>query len=184
MDIRVVDFDGEPWFIATDVIKTLALQASEYRRLSMGDEKCLLRRTQLGLKAGRDMVLISESGLYKLVMRSDKPQARTFQDWVTKVVLPTIRKMGDISCLLSSSIGQQVEQPNRRLHIPRLLPESPAHWCETRTGLPVMPQTKQYTEGLRVALVEVFGATLEKNRHNTGCDEDVLLGQVDTDSTT
>ncbi|MCC5978084.1 MAG: hypothetical protein JJU21_08480 [Salinarimonas sp.] len=38
--------------------------------------------------------VISESGLYKLIMRSDKPQAREFQDWVTRVVLPAIRKDG------------------------------------------------------------------------------------------
>lgn len=40
------------------------------------------------------MRLISESGLYKLVMRSDKPEAKSFQDWVTKVVLPAIRQDG------------------------------------------------------------------------------------------
>ena len=40
------------------------------------------------------ITLISESGLYKLVMRSDKPEARQFQDWVTGVVLPAIRKDG------------------------------------------------------------------------------------------
>lgn len=43
---------------------------------------------------GRGNVIISESGLYKLVMRSDKPQARSFQDWVTREVLATIRKDG------------------------------------------------------------------------------------------
>lgn len=40
------------------------------------------------------ITLISESGLYKLIMRSDKPAAREFQDWVTHVVLPAIRKDG------------------------------------------------------------------------------------------
>lgn len=40
------------------------------------------------------ITLISESGLYKLIMRSSKPEAREFQDWVTRVVLPTIRKTG------------------------------------------------------------------------------------------
>ncbi len=40
------------------------------------------------------MVIISESGLYKLIMRSDKPEARAFQNWVTQVVLPSIRKDG------------------------------------------------------------------------------------------
>lgn len=40
------------------------------------------------------MRIVNESGLYRLMMRSDKPQARPFQDWVTRVVLPTIRKEG------------------------------------------------------------------------------------------
>ena len=40
------------------------------------------------------MLTISESGLYKLIMRSRKPQARKFQDWVTREVLPAIRKTG------------------------------------------------------------------------------------------
>jgi hypothetical protein len=40
------------------------------------------------------LVCVSESGLYKLIMRSDKPEAKDFQDWVTRVVLPAIRKDG------------------------------------------------------------------------------------------
>ena len=55
---------------------------SEYRALFAGQYKV------------PSMTLISESGLYKLIMRSDKPQAKPFQDWVTKVVLPAIRKDG------------------------------------------------------------------------------------------
>ncbi len=47
-----------------------------------------------GLRANTKLSLISESGLYKLVMRSDKPVARPFQDWVTREVLPSIRKTG------------------------------------------------------------------------------------------
>jgi len=43
---------------------------------------------------GSAPTLFSESGLYRLVMRSDKPEARTFQDWVTRDVLPAIRKEG------------------------------------------------------------------------------------------
>lgn len=47
-----------------------------------------------GRSRSQVMKVISESGLYKLVMRSDKPQAKKFQDWVTRDVLPTIRKTG------------------------------------------------------------------------------------------
>jgi len=46
------------------------------------------------MRIGVDLTLLSESGLYKLIMRSDKPTARPFQDWVTRDVLPAIRKDG------------------------------------------------------------------------------------------
>ncbi|GEK46017.1 hypothetical protein HPA02_03000 [Bisbaumannia pacifica] len=96
LTVRVVEIEGEPWFVASDVIKALGLYASEYRRLD-DNEKSLLRRAHLGLREGRPMVIVAESGLYKLIMRSDKPGAKAFQDWVTKEVLPSIRKTGSYS---------------------------------------------------------------------------------------
>ena len=50
--------------------------------------------TRLSGKGQYAIKIISESGLYKLVMRSDKVEAKEFQDWVAKVVLPAIRKDG------------------------------------------------------------------------------------------
>lgn len=44
--------------------------------------------------SNQELLIISESGLYKLIMRSNKPQAKPFQNWVTQVVLPAIRKDG------------------------------------------------------------------------------------------
>lgn len=91
--IRVVKIDGEPWFVAKDVTDLLTvgnvsdatanLDQIEFRSLRLN-----------GGRYGRPNKLISESGLYKIIMRSDKPQARPFQDWVTRVVLPAIRKDG------------------------------------------------------------------------------------------
>ena len=60
----------------------------------LDDDQTCLYRVQTGVRSQR---IISESGLYKLIMRSDKPQAREFQDWVTKEVLPSIRKTGSYS---------------------------------------------------------------------------------------
>jgi len=68
--------------------------------------------------------LISESGLYKLVMRSDKPEAREFQDWVTRVVLPAIRK----DCL-SCPQGVPIAARNSPDRVP------PSHLAETPGGL-------------------------------------------------
>lgn len=95
MDLRVIEQDGQPWFVAVDVYLALGLQqhGGILNPLS-DDEKTIRGRTSVGMSPGRDIWLISESGLYKLVMRSDKPQAKAFQDWVTRVVLPAIRKDG------------------------------------------------------------------------------------------
>lgn len=91
----MVEIDGEPWFVAVDVTKHLGLSrhGGVLAPLSR-DEKTKRGRTSLGMAAGRDVNLISESGLYKLVMRSDKKEAKQFQEWVTREVLPAIRKTG------------------------------------------------------------------------------------------
>lgn len=62
-----------------------------YRKLD-ADQRTKVDRITLGMTPGKQMEMVSESGLYKMIMRSDKPQAKPFQDWVTKVVLPAIRK--------------------------------------------------------------------------------------------
>ena len=96
--VRVVQIDGDPWFVAADVCKALGIKnaGNAYRRLD-ADEVSTIRRTDVEKRGGSALVLVSESGLYKLVMRSDKPQAKQFQDWVTRDVLPTIRKTGQYS---------------------------------------------------------------------------------------
>lgn len=95
IDLRVIDLDGQPWFVDVDAYLALGLQqhGGILNPLS-DDEKTIRGRTSVGMSPGRDIWLINESGLYKLVMRSDKPQAKAFQDWVTRVVLPAIRKDG------------------------------------------------------------------------------------------
>lgn len=97
-NIRVAEFDGGTWFVATDVLRTLGsyikssgeVNTSHVKRF-MGEDEYRLPPNSIG---GRLPLLISESGLYKLIMRSDKPKARAFQNWVTGTVLPSIRKDG------------------------------------------------------------------------------------------
>ncbi|PLX59586.1 Bro-N domain-containing protein [Sedimenticola selenatireducens] len=93
--LRVVQIDGQPWFLASDACHCLGIRnhGTLYERLNL-DERGYIGRTDVGLPAGRPMVVVSESGLYKLIMRSDKAEARVFQDWVTRDVLPAIRKDG------------------------------------------------------------------------------------------
>ena len=94
--VRTVIKDGEPWFVAADVCKALEIDATATRRLDE-DEKSALRLTQTssnGTEQGRDVTVISESGLYALVLGSRKPEAKAFKRWVTHDVIPAIRKTG------------------------------------------------------------------------------------------
>jgi prophage antirepressor-like protein len=92
-DIRVVTLDGNPWFVAADVCRALGLDDSTHKHMAKLSEGEKTRKPVPGMR-GAAAFLIAENGLYKLVMRSDKPQARKFQDWVTREVLPAIRKDG------------------------------------------------------------------------------------------
>lgn len=90
--IRTVVIDGEPWFIAADVCKILDIKNTT-DALKKGLEDFEKARLNLGLQGGETNV-ISESGFYTLVLRSRKKIAQPFRIWVTKDVLPTIRKTG------------------------------------------------------------------------------------------
>jgi prophage antirepressor-like protein len=89
MNIRVAEIDGEPWFIAKDVCDTLDIETTNVRRSPDTDE---IKSLKLSGLPGRPPLVVSESGLYALVMRSTKPEAKAFRKWVTSVVLPAIRR--------------------------------------------------------------------------------------------
>ena len=100
-EIRTVQVNGEPWFVLADVCKVLEISNS--RNISSRlepDEKGVTLVDTLG--GTQKMTIINESGLYTVILRSDKPQAKPFRKWVTSVVLPSIRKTGSYS----------VQQPN------------------------------------------------------------------------
>ena len=80
-DVRVVMIDGAPWWVAVDVCRALGLTieggATRHLRNLSKVEVASWRPTS-GKQGGRPNSVVSESGLYKLVMRSDKPEARAY----------------------------------------------------------------------------------------------------------
>ena len=93
-EVRVLaDERGEPWFVAKDVCEILGI--SKYRDAIAKldeDERCPVKVDTI--KGKQEMTAINESGLYSLILRSNKPQAKKFKKWVTGEVLPAIRKHG------------------------------------------------------------------------------------------
>lgn len=91
--VRTVIKDGEPWFIAKDVADVLEFRdAANAVRYLDDSEKDTLNESTLG--GNQSMTIISESGMYTLVIRSHKSQAKPFRLWVTGEILPSIRKTG------------------------------------------------------------------------------------------
>ncbi|MGV0669434.1 BRO-N domain-containing protein [Mycolicibacillus trivialis] len=85
--------DGEPWFVLADLCKVLGLSSPHkvYERVA-GDAK---GRSSVPTPGGvQEMTVVSEPGMYEVVIRSDKPEAAAFRSWVFHEVLPTIRKTG------------------------------------------------------------------------------------------
>ena len=93
-EIRTVQVNGEPWFVLADVCKVLELSSPHKvaDRLE-NDERNQIPGTD-SLGRYQNTAIINESGLYTVILRSDKPQAKPFRKWVTSVVLPSIRKHG------------------------------------------------------------------------------------------
>lgn len=89
--IRVVEIDGEPWFVAADVCGVLSLTNPSMAIKALDDDEVTLSQIE---GSHRKTNIINESGLFALILRSDKPEAKPFRKWVTSDVLPTIRKTG------------------------------------------------------------------------------------------
>jgi anti-repressor protein len=98
-EIRVIIIDNEPWFIAADVCAVLEHTNTSVAllRLKVYEKQLVDPKQYLGSVSNQYISAISESGLYRLVLTSRKPQADSFQDWIVQEVIPTIRKTGRYS---------------------------------------------------------------------------------------
>ena len=92
-EVRTIQKDGESWWVLKDVCGILGI--SKYRDTASRldeDERGSVRVDTPG--GEQEMTVINESGLYNVILRSDKPEAKPFRKWVTSEVLPSIRKHG------------------------------------------------------------------------------------------
>jgi len=103
MPVRVMERAGFPWFVAADVCEVLGIANGRdaVQRLEE-DEKGVAITDTLG--GPQNTSIISESGLYALIFKSRKPQAKLFRKWVTSEVLPAIRKTGSYAVAAAPSM--------------------------------------------------------------------------------
>ena len=92
--VRVLaDERGEPWFVAKDVCDILGYANSREAVAKLDEDERGVSEI-LTSSGVQKMTIINESGLYNLILRSNKPKAKKFRKWVTNEVLPAIRKYG------------------------------------------------------------------------------------------
>lgn len=92
--VRTMDISGEPWFVLKDVCDVLGLSTPARVAERLDSDEVSQAHLIDSVGRSQEMTIISESGLYNVILRSDKPEAKPFRKWVTAVVLPSIRKNG------------------------------------------------------------------------------------------
>ena len=95
--VRMVGTPDDPWWVLKDVCDVLDIARGA--RIAERLEEDEVRQTYITDKIGRsqETLIVNESGLYNVILRSDKPEAKPFRRWVTHEVLPSIRKTGTYS---------------------------------------------------------------------------------------
>lgn len=113
-EVRTIQKDGEPWWVLKDVCEVLGLSSPHkvFDRLDE-DEK---GRNQIPTPGGeQEMTVVNESGLYNVILRSDKPEAKPFRKWVTSEVLPSIRKHG--AYMTPETLEQAILNPDMMIKL-------------------------------------------------------------------
>lgn len=109
--VRTVILDGEPWFVAADVCAVLGYGGGARNAITRLPDR-MKGVDSINTPGGiQRMTIVSEPGVYRLVMRSNLPDAEAFQDWIAEDVVPTIRRTGTYSITAG-------------FDIPRTLPEA------------------------------------------------------------
>ncbi|MEV0367570.1 phage antirepressor [Nocardia fusca] len=112
--VRTVVVDGEPWFVLADLCAVLAIANPRNVAARLADDQKGVRLVDT-LGGGQQMTLVNESGMYEVVIRSDKPGAVAFRRWLTGEVLPTIRKTGGAYIAPGSQAELDLTNPDTAL---------------------------------------------------------------------
>lgn len=107
--VRAHERDGEPWFVLGDLCRALGLTNASVVASRLDEADVSLANVSSGGQR-RSVFMVNESGMYEVVIRSDKPGALKFRRWITSDVLPAIRKTGSYTVSPQLTEAQIIEQ--------------------------------------------------------------------------
>lgn len=119
--VRIIEQDGEPWFVGKDVATILGYsETAKAIRTHVDEEDKGV--SVLDTPGGKqEVIIINESGLYSLILSSKLPGAKQFKRWVTSEVIPSIRKTGKYSARKEPSEAAQARMLNAKVRFAREL---------------------------------------------------------------
>ena len=167
----LTDKAGEPWFVAKDVCDILEL-GTEHLRRDLDEEEVTeatnLPNWQVGSNGGRVPLIISEPGLYKLVMRSRKPEAKEFQRWVTHEVLPSIRKHG--AYMTESTLEKAVTEPDFLIRLATQIKQERAEKEKAQAQVERMRPKALFADAVETSKTSILVGDLAKVLKGNGVD--------------
>ena len=102
--VRVVEQNGEPWFVAKDVCNCLEINNSRQALSRLDDDEKNSVILNDGTPGNPEKSIVNEYGLYSLVLSSRKPEAKEFKRWITHEVIPSIRKYGSFNMAIPRTL--------------------------------------------------------------------------------
>ena len=167
--VRTVSVDNEPWFFAKDVCDALSVATNHVRESLDEDEVSNLRTTEIGPEfGGKAPLIVSEAGLYSLILKSRKPEAKAFQRWITHEVIPAIRKTGGYQ--VPQSPAEQMARGI--LAAQKLLAERDATIAKQNEQIAVLTPKGIFADAVSVSKTDILIGDLAKlikqNGHDIG----------------
>ena len=170
--VRVVERDGEPWFVAADVCNVLDLSNPTIAVSRLDEDE----RAKFNLGRQGDATIVNEPGLYTVVLGSRKPEAKAFKRWITHEVIPIIRKTGAYSTRKPDSY--MIDDPIARAQ--RWIEEAQERLALQET---IDEQRKEieYKENIIIGFVEDIDLATKRQRINQIIKHNVRGGALIAD---
>lgn len=167
-EVRTIEKDGEPWWVLSDVCKVLDIShvKDTVARLD-GDE---VGQTEVIDRIGRSQKawVVNESGLYNVILRSDKPQAKPFRKWVTSEVLPTIRKHG--AYMTEETLEQALTSPDFLIKLANQLKDERAKRVALEQQAEIDKPKVIFADSVSVSTTSILVGELAKIIKQNGVD--------------
>ncbi|MBL3897902.1 phage antirepressor KilAC domain-containing protein [Bifidobacterium longum] len=164
----LTDEAGEPWFVAKDVCDILGLENSRKATAELdSDEKNTVTISD-GIAGNPNKTIISEPGLYRLVMKSRKSEAKEFQRWVTHEVLPSIRRHG--AYMTESTLEKAVTEPDFLIRLATQIKQERAEKEKAQAQVERMRPKALFADAVETSKTSILVGDLAKVLKGNGVD--------------